>query len=164
MFYIIKSHCANFFWFWSTFTVSQGGPKEIHYFLYKYLYSFTVKHSKMSKNLPILKKKIVPKKKSNKTSQKLYIFMTFGHFWSKAIVLELYEKSQKWQKWPFSAVFIKLQNHRLWSKMIKRHENLSIPSSFIGFFVRNNFIFVIGRFLDIFVFFTVKLYRYLYRK
>ena len=103
-------------------------------------------------------------KKSNKTSQKLYIFMTFGHFWSKAIVLELYEKSQKWQKWPFSAVFIKLQNHRLWSKMIKRHENLSIPSSFNGFFVRNNFIFVIGRFLDIFVFFTVKLYRYLYRK
>ena len=42
----------------STFTVSQGVLNEMHYFLYKYLYSLTMKNSKMSKNRPISKKNL----------------------------------------------------------------------------------------------------------
>ena len=57
MFCIINSHCAKFQKIWSSLRVSQGRVSDFHYFLYKYLYSLTVEHSKMSVNRPISEKK-----------------------------------------------------------------------------------------------------------
>ena len=85
-----KESLCNFFYFGQHLLYRRGVRMKFTIFYINIYIALQWKTQKCPK-IGQLWRKYRSEKKSNKTSQKLYIFMTFGHFWLKLIILKVNE-------------------------------------------------------------------------